>query len=77
MIYILYIGVPDDEPIIKDKFVLVLFKNILIPFAFIIGIAIYIKVSKNSKKRKIITAIISACIAVALFLILGNIINNL
>ena len=47
----------------------------VIPLAFIIGIIIYIKKSKSSIKRKIITSIISAILAVAICFGIDYVIN--
>lgn len=75
---ILY-GMPEPNPEPES----LILKNILnicriavIPLALIIGIAIYLKKSKSSKKRKIITVIISIGIAGALYFIISYIINN-
>lgn len=71
---------PDPEP---ESFILTIFKNILniykiviIPVALIIGIVIYLKKSKSSKKRKIITVIISIAVVLALCLIISYIVDN-
>lgn len=75
---ILY-GMPEPNPEPES----LILKNILnicriavIPLAFIIGIVIYLKKSKSSKKRKITTVAISICVAIVLYFIISYVINN-
>ena len=75
---ILY-GMPEPNPEPES----LILKNILnicriavIPLALIIGIVIYLKKSKSSQKRKIITVINLVAIVLALYFIISYIINN-
>lgn len=51
-------------------------KLFIIPIAFIIGSIIYLKKSKTSKKRKIITLIIALVLVVAIYFGINYIINK-
>lgn len=53
------------------KGVLNIFRLIVIPFALIIGIIIYLKKSKSEKRKKIIIAVLMIVIAVVLFFIIS------
>lgn len=73
---ILY-GIPEpntEQVILKN--ILNICRIVVIPLALIIGIVIYLKKSRSNKKRKIIVVIISIIIALALYFIIGYIINN-
>ena len=52
-------------------------KQFIIPIALLIGIIIYLKKSKSSKRRKIITALITIGIVATLDFIINYIIYNL
>lgn len=51
-------------------------RNFIFPIVLLIGIIIYLKKSKSSKKRKIITVFVTISIVVILCLIVNYIINN-
>ena len=55
--------------------ILDIFRIAVIPLTLIIGMAMYFKKSKSSKKTKILTAIISIFIAIALYLIISYLYN--
>lgn len=65
-------GIPDPEPV-KIWNVCRIF---IIPIALLIGIIIYLKKSKSSKKRKIITVLITIGIVAILYFVINYIINN-
>lgn len=48
----------------------------IIPIALLIGIILYLKKSKSSKKRKIITVLITIGIVAILYFVINYIINN-
>ena len=58
------------------KFTFNILNKIIIPLTFIIGSIIYLKKSKSSKKRKIITLIIALIIVIAICFGLNYIINK-
>ena len=66
---------PNPKPIIL-KNILNICRIAVIPLALIIGIVIYLKKSRSSKKRKIITVLIIIGIVVSLFFVINYIINN-
>ena len=71
-------GIPDPEPV-KNNFINSVWnvcRIFIIPIALLIGIIIYLKKSKSSKKRKIITVLITIGIVAILYFVINYIINN-
>lgn len=74
-------GIPEPGPELESKSIIL--KNILnilkiavIPLILIIGIVIYLKKSRSSKKRKIITVLIIIGIVMILYFVINYIIYN-
>lgn len=70
-------GMPAPNPksiILKN--ILNILKIAVIPLILIIGIVIYLKKSRSSKKRKIITVLIIIGIVMILYFVINYIINN-
>ena len=71
-------GISDPEPV-KNNFINSVWnvcRIFIIPIALLIGIIIYLKKSKSSKKRKIITVLITIGIVAILYFVINYIINN-
>ena len=71
-------GIPDPEPV-KNNFINSVWnvcRMFIIPIALLIGIILYLKKSKSSKKRKIITVLITIGIVAILYFVINYIINN-
>lgn len=71
-------GIPDPEPV-KNNFINSVWnvcRIFIIPIALLTGIIIYLKKSKSSKKRKIITVLITIGIVAILYFVINYIINN-
>ena len=66
-------GIPTVEPLYGPpqppilEFGLKIFQTIIAPILFLIGIIIYLKKSKASKKRKIITTIIFVLLLIGIY----------
>ena len=72
-------GIPDPVKPVRNNIIsniLNICRMFIIPIALLIGIIIYFKKSKSSKKRKIITVLITICIVAILYLVINYIINN-
>ena len=63
---------PNPGPIIGSA-LLNIFRVVIMPIAFTIGIIVYLNKSKSSKKRKIITIVILIAAAIALSFLIGYI----
>lgn len=71
-------GIPVPEPV-KNNFINSVWnicRMFIIPIVLLIGIIIYFKKSKSSKKRKIITVLITIGIVAILYFVINYIINN-
>ena len=71
-------GIPDREPV-KNNFsdsVWNVCRMFVIPIALLIGIIIYMKKSKSSNKRKIITVLVTIGIVAILYFVINYIIET-
>lgn len=67
---------PEPEKNILNTSIWNVCRIFIIPVALLIGIIIYLKKSKSSKKRKIITVLITIGVVAILYLVINYIINN-
>lgn len=71
-------GIQEPEPVRNNLINSIwnICRMFIIPIALLIGIIIYLKKGKSSKKRKIITVLITIGIVAILYLVINYIINN-
>lgn len=71
-------GIREPEPVRNNLINSIwnICRMFIIPIALLIGIIIYLKKSKSSKKRKIITVLITIGIVAILYFVINYIINN-
>lgn len=71
-------GIPETEPVRNNlvNSIWNICRMFIIPISVLIGIIIYLKKSKSSKKRKITIVLITICIVTILYFVINYIINK-